>query len=203
MHILERNGQGYFTILWILLLATIAIIFVIDVALDDPDQVGTLHFVVESAIIFVSLGSAAALGLSWIQTQRRMAELKQSLKTERTERDQWRKRAESLLHGLGTEIDAQLEIWGLTPVERETVLLLLKGYGHKEIAHLLKKSERTVRHQAAAVYRKSHLAGRAELAAFFLEHLMLPQKVDAEASEAGDTASPPEETEKDRLARVS
>jgi DNA-binding NarL/FixJ family response regulator len=156
MRSLVKNGQGYFTAIWILLLATIAVIFIIDVALDNPDQVGTLHFAIESAIIFVSLGSATVL--------------------------------ESLLQGLGTEIDAQLELWGLTPVERETALLLLKGYGHKEIALLLKKSERTVRHQAAAVYRKSRLAGRAELAAFFLEHLMLPQRVDDGASKAGDAA---------------
>lgn len=188
MRSLVKNGQGHFAVFWILLLVTIAITFVIDVALDNPDQVGSLHFVVESAIIFVSLGSATALGLSWLRTQRRVAELRQSLKAQRTERDEWRKRAESLLRGLSVEIDAQLQLWSLTPVERETALLLLKGYGHKEIALLLKKSERTVRHQAAAVYRKSRLAGRAELAAFFLEHLMLPQRVDDGASKAGDAA---------------
>jgi DNA-binding CsgD family transcriptional regulator len=202
MHILEKNGQGYFTIIWILLLATIAIIFVIDVALDNPDEVSTLHFVVESAIIFLSFGTATALGLSWLHTQRSLAELRQSFKNQQKERDEWRKRAESLLNGLGTEIDAQLELWSLTPAERETALLLLKGYGHKEIALLLKKSERTVRHQAAAVYRKAHLAGRAELAAFFLEHLILPQRTGAEASKSGDAASPSEESETDPLARV-
>jgi DNA-binding NarL/FixJ family response regulator len=53
-------------------------------------------------------------------------------------------------------------------------LLLLKGYGHKEIAKLLGRSERTVRQHAVAVYRKSNLSGRAELAAFFLEDLLLP-----------------------------
>jgi DNA-binding CsgD family transcriptional regulator len=59
-------------------------------------------------------------------------------------------------------------------VERETALMLLKGHGHKEIATILGKSERTVRQQAVAVYRKSGLAGRAELSAFFLEDLLLP-----------------------------
>jgi len=49
--------------------------------------------------------------------------------------------------------------------------LLLRGYGHKKIAELLQKSERTVRQQAIAVYRKSGLHGRAELSAFFLEGL--------------------------------
>ena len=67
--------------------------------------------------------------------------------------------------------------------ERETALLLLKGYGHKEIAELLGKSERTVRQQSIAVYRKSGLAGRAQLSAFFLEDLLLPS---SSAPPAGD-----------------
>jgi hypothetical protein len=34
----------------------------------------------------------------------------------------------------------------------------------------------TVRQHAVAVYRKSGLAGRAELSAFFLEDLLLPHR---------------------------
>lgn len=86
----------------------------------------------------------------------------------------WRARAENLLRGLGEEIDRQLREWGLTPAERDTSRLLLKGYGHKEIASLQQKSERTVRQHAVAVYRESGLSGRAELSAFFLEDLLLP-----------------------------
>jgi hypothetical protein len=54
-----------------------------------------------------------------------------------------------------------------------------KGYGHKEIAALQRKSERTVRQHAVAVYRKSGLSGRAELSAFFLEDLLLPLSDEA------------------------
>jgi DNA-binding NarL/FixJ family response regulator len=94
-----------------------------------------------------------------------------------------------MLRGLGEEIDRQLRDWGLTPVERETALLLLKGFEHKEIAALQEKSERTVRQHAVAVYRKSGLAGRAQLSAFFLEDLLLPEATGrngaaAEPSEA-------------------
>jgi DNA-binding NarL/FixJ family response regulator len=45
---------------------------------------------------------------------------------------------------------------------------------HKAIADLRQTSERTVRQQALAVYRKSGLNGRNDLAAFFLEDLLLP-----------------------------
>ena len=69
------------------------------------------------------------------------------------------------------EDETPRELWATA---FEVSLLLLKGYGHKEIAALLGRSERTVRQHAVAVYRKSHLSGRAELAAFFLEDLFLP-----------------------------
>jgi len=52
--------------------------------------------------------------------------------------------------------------------------MLLKGLSHKEIAAMRQTSERTIREQARAVYRKSGLAGRSSLAAFFLEDLLPP-----------------------------
>ena len=50
---------------------------------------------------------------------------------------------------------------------------LLKGHSHKQIAFETGRSERTVRQHAVAVNQKSGLAGRAELAAFFLDDLPL------------------------------
>jgi DNA-binding NarL/FixJ family response regulator len=88
--------------------------------------------------------------------------------------DRWRDEANRLLAGLGVAIEAQFERWGLTAAEKEVALLLLKGLGHKDAALVLDRSERTVRQHAIAVYRKSGLAGRAELSAFFLEDLLLP-----------------------------
>jgi hypothetical protein len=52
--------------------------------------------------------------------------------------------------------------------------LVLKGLSHKDIAERCGRSERTVRQHAVAVYRKSGLAGRAELAAYFMEDLLPP-----------------------------
>jgi DNA-binding NarL/FixJ family response regulator len=93
-------------------------------------------------------------------------------------------RTESQQHarGLGEAIDRQFQRWGLSPAEREVALLLVKGLSHKEAAEVRATSERTVRQQALAVYRKAGLAGRAELAAFFLEDLLLPAPAAAEAT---------------------
>lgn len=43
------------------------------------------------------------------------------------------------------------------------------------IAQLRNTAEKTVRSQSVAIYSKSGLAGRSELAAFFLEDLLGPQ----------------------------
>ena len=52
----------------------------------------------------------------------------------------------------------------------------LKGFSHKRIGKLTDRSERTARQHAVAVYRKSGCAGRSELAAFFLEGVLLPAR---------------------------
>ena len=71
------------------------------------------------------------------------------------------------------KIDEQLRAWGLTESEKEVALLLLKGLGHSEVAQIRGTSQKTSRQQAAAVYQKAGLSGRAELSAYFLEDLLL------------------------------
>ena len=67
----------------------------------------------------------------------------------------------------------------LTPAEADIAGLLLKGVSLHDIAVLRHTSDATIRQQAQSVYRKSGLAGRRELAAYFLESLF-----EARASEA-------------------
>jgi DNA-binding CsgD family transcriptional regulator len=148
----------------------------VDLLLDAPPSPWSFHVLFELALLALSLGAVAWLWLGWEDAGRSLERTRAQLEARGAERDAWRGRAERLLRGLGREIDRQLEAWGLTPAEAETALLLLKGYGHKEIAALQGKSERTVRQHAVAVYRKSGLSGRAELSAFFLEDLLLPAR---------------------------
>jgi len=54
------------------------------------------------------------------------------------------------------------------------VTILWKGW--RDAAWSLRRGERTARQHAIAVYRKAGLSGRAELAAFFLEDLLLPRE---------------------------
>jgi DNA-binding CsgD family transcriptional regulator len=132
----------------------------------------------EGLVLALAVGGAVALVVNLRRSRQAVRELEQHLQASRADAERWRSETEDLLHGLGQAINRQFERWGLTPAEREVGLLLLKGLGHKQIAGLRGTSERTVRQQAHAIYRKADLPGRADLAAFFLEGLPLPEQAD-------------------------
>jgi DNA-binding NarL/FixJ family response regulator len=142
--------------------------------LDEPHSIWSLHMMIELSVVVISVGSIGFLWLGWKRQSESAKRARAAAKQRRAERNSLQEQAKKLLHGLGEAIDEQLRRWGLTDAERETALLLLKGCPHREIATLLGKSERTVRQHSVEVYKKSGLAGRAELAAFFLEDLLPP-----------------------------
>jgi DNA-binding CsgD family transcriptional regulator len=147
----------------------------VDLILDRPSTLWSAHVLYELLLISAALVTMVVLWRGWWMTRLSLVETRMSLEEQRAERDAWRASAESALAGLGRAIDERFQSWGLTPTEREIALLLLKGKSHKEIAYNTGRSERTVRQHAVAVYEKSRLAGRAELAAFFLEDLLVPR----------------------------
>lgn len=79
---------------------------------------------------------------------------------------------ERALADVHNHIQREFDKWNLTAAEREIAVLLLKGLRLKDIAEARGTSERTVRQQAQAVYKKSNLDGRFELAAYFIEDVM-------------------------------
>ena len=155
----------------------------IDLVLDAPESWRSFHVLYEVALIVGALAITAVLWTRWARAERTLSSTRRALDVRLAERDAWRASAERALHGLAAAIDAQLARWGLTPTEREVALLLLKGKSHKAIAYETGRSERTIRQHAVAVYQKSGLAGRAELAAFFLEDLVLPRDAEKPTNE--------------------
>lgn len=157
-----------------LLLLAIAAGGAVDLVLDAPDDWRSFHVLYEVAMLMAALGLVAWLWRGWWRAEVSAGALRRTLAERLAERDAWRRRAERALEGLGQAVDEQFGAWQLTPAEREVALFLLKGRGHKQIAAATGRSERTVRQHAVAVYQKSGLQGRAELAAFFLEDLAVP-----------------------------
>jgi DNA-binding CsgD family transcriptional regulator len=156
-----------------------------DLYLDAPDRLLSVHVVLEATLVVVSLGLGLYLLRGWHRATRSLRVTRRELEARSEDRDRWRSRAEKMLRGLGREMDRQFDAWELTPSEKEVALLLVKGHPHKRIATLTDRSVRTVRQHATAVYAKAGLSGRHELAAFFLEELMLPRDASEPPSAEG------------------
>ena len=154
----------------------------LDLAADLRHGGSLQHALMEGLIVLLGgAGLAVLLRRLWqlrqqgIDARADAAALGRELELSRAESERWRKEASDLVAGLGALIDEQLGRWGLTAAEKEVALLLLKGLSHKEVASARAVSEATARQQAAAVYRKAGVAGRHDLAAFFLEDLLAPR----------------------------
>lgn len=185
----------------------VAVLATADLIGDLQHGVARLHLLVEAGLVAACVGGfawfASRLISLWREARRARAEsLDLSLglaaaKTDaerwRQEADRWRGEAGQLVAGLSAAIDRQLESWALTAAEKEVALMLLKGLSHKDVAGVRGTSEATVRQQARTLYRKAGLSGRADLAAFFLEDLLvpLPQASSGEARTGAGARSLP------------
>ncbi|MEZ5529709.1 MAG: helix-turn-helix transcriptional regulator [Porticoccaceae bacterium] len=164
------NSRDRAILLTTLLLITVMVTF--DLITDSGEGVALWHLLAEG-----TAGLLALCGTFYIL--RDTFRLKKNLRNERhisavlkKESEEWRNRSRTYLDGLSEAIDRQLSIWNLTPAEKEVAFLLLKGMSLKEIAGIRGTAEKTARVQSMSIYSKSGLAGRSELAAFFLEDLL-------------------------------
>lgn len=164
----------------------IAGLVVVDIVADIGEGTTPGHVLLEAAIALVAVLGVALLVWRIVAVARRArreaATLVVDLENSRRDAIEWRTEAQDLLAGLSTKIDIQFEKWRLTPAEKDVALLLLKGFSHKDIARLRSVSEATARQQARAIYRKAGIAGRHDLAGFFLEDLVLPASSNVQDS---------------------
>lgn len=143
---------------------------------DDPI---TLRLVLGEMLDLALLVGCSVTSAALVLRVRAQGEEQRLLRREldliRVRSEPWRREMGGRLRELGAAIQAQFDAWRLTPAEQAVGILLLKGFSHKEIARLRRTSEATIRQQAASVYQKANLGGRAALSAFFLEELLLPE----------------------------
>jgi putative tricarboxylic transport membrane protein len=108
------------------------------------------------------------------QARRSAAEIAETLEELSSDADALSAKLDDALQGRARQIEADFEKWGLSAAEKEIALFLVKGLRFQQIANLRRTSERTVRQQAQAIYKKAGLDGRIDLSAHFLEDLMIP-----------------------------
>ena len=157
-------------------IALFAILIVVEtVQGNEPFSVaGLAADVFEKALLALAVAATAYVALEARGMRRDRVDLLNDLARVHGESDKWRSAARAHIHGLSQALHEQFKAWRLTESETEIALLMLKGLTHREIAQLRGSEEATVRQQAAAVYRKAGLAGRAELGAYFLDDLLAP-----------------------------
>ena len=159
--------QNRTTMISIGLFIAVALLIAWDLVFDYGDGASIAHIAVESVLLLIALSGTA---LMW----RQLRSTRRDLAVAIDDADQWRRESRELLRGLAAAIENQFDRWQLTKAEAEVGLLMLKGLSHKEIALVRDTSERTIREQARAVYRKSGLSGKSALSAYFLEDLLFP-----------------------------
>lgn len=132
-----------------------------DFLLDFADRLLVIGVAVGASLLFLRLSNL----------RRRTESLELDLNKAAREGRSWRAQSRRFLDGLSQSVEKQFCEWDLTPAEADVAGMLLKGATLREIATLRRTSEATIRQQAGNVYRKSGLASRAELSAYFLEDL--------------------------------
>ena len=183
----ERSSVGT-NVLIGLALAVLVTLMLVDLTSEIAAGTSGLHIVVELCAILAGAVAVAAIARRMRELLREAHDLRAGLASSNADAQRWARQASNLIEGLAGAIDDQLERWHLSAAEKEVALLLLKGLEHKGIAQLREVAETTVRQQARSLYRKAGLAGRHELAAFFLEDLLGPRTHEARAGAAPSSA---------------
>ena len=139
---------------------------------DEPATASEIALdLFEKALLALAMVATAYTAQEVREARIERAGLFDDLARARADGDRWRETVRVHIDGLGRAIRGQFDAWRLTAGESDVAILMLKGLSHKEIARLRNTSSATVRQQAAAIYGKSGLTSRAELAAFFLEDI--------------------------------
>ena len=167
---MEKNKK----IILSVVLSLIVLFLAEDIYSDLKEGATSAHVIVELVIVSLAFIGTIIVWQDFFSMQADLTRTKHELKSAKKESLEWIEKNQTLIKGLGSAIDIQMEQWQLTVSEKEIALLLMKGLSMKEIAEIRNTAERTVRQQSLAIYTKSGLSGRAELSAFFLEDILGP-----------------------------
>lgn len=157
-----------------LLLVVIFMFVSFDLLTDSREGAASWHLIFEGAVALAAAFAIGVLVKDSFVAKNILAQERVDFAEFKIEASKWRQQAKKYSEGLSQAIDEQLTKWALTNSEKEVAFLLIKGLSLKEIAELRQTTEKTARAQSAAIYSKAGLNGRSELAAFFLEDLLVP-----------------------------
>ena len=155
------------------LVALALLMTVLDAGVDAGQTLlpGPVSDFLDRLATLLMMFAVAALVLYLSRLDERTVSLETALARAGDEGREWRQQSRRFLDGLSRAIESQFAAWHLTAAEADVAGLLLKGASLRESAGLRRTSEATIRQQAQSIYRRSGLASRSELSAYFLEDL--------------------------------
>jgi len=167
----------------LILSGAVVILVSLDLITDYKGGGSGAHLILEGFLLAIS-GTFFVLGVKKLTlAKKEIHALKADVENLNHEKERWKSETHQLLEGLSVKIEKQFSRWKLTQAETEVGFLLLKGCSLKEIADIRETKLKTVQQQSQAIYQKTGLASRSELAAFFLEDLLPPEESHPEKNE--------------------
>lgn len=155
------------------LLAVVVIGTAIDLYTDLVHGATLQHVAKEALVVLLSMAAMAWLLAGMRKQAREMERLKQDFQRMKDgQHGQSEQASDYVLAGrrqLREAVSRQLNDWKLTQSEKEVAWMLLKGLSLKEIAAVRETTEKTVRQQASAIYKKAGVSGRHVFSAWFME----------------------------------
>jgi len=156
------------------------LVFVFIVLVDNTGEIlaeiaggQTMSEMVDDIVLFlVGLIVAVMIVVEYQKQQKALAQLRTDLEKSRGKLVQLDADSFNITNQYRQVMQKQFDVWKLTNSEQDVVLALLKGLSFREVAEIRQTREKTVRQQAANVYRKAGVAGRHELAGWFFEDLL-------------------------------
>jgi DNA-binding CsgD family transcriptional regulator len=161
----------------LVVLIVFAAFFIVDITLDVKEGIPFSHIWHEVALFILAIGAVIWQLRVIFRKNLHITSLNTELLETKKSYQDWKEKTHTKSQELSQLIEHQFSLWHLSDSENDVALLLIKGFSMKEIADIRQTHEKTVRHQATNIYKKSGLSGRQELAAFFLEDMLnLPGK---------------------------
>ena len=157
--------------LYIIFMVIIVLLGTADLVLDQLNTGKTFHSFIEITFIIFAVVSSSWMWHVYKKNNKLLQNSENRVMELTAQRQEYLQKHENLIRGMKEAITNQLKTWGLSAAEIEITLLLMRGYSHKQIAGQLEKSEKTVRNQSLAVYKKTGMTGRNDLTAFFIEDI--------------------------------
>ncbi len=167
------DGSRKIKVLTLITFVGMSIFATLDVITDYQEGIGFRHLAHEIGLSILSLIGAIYQFKVILKQRTSIAHFSMKVDELTREKEEFKKKVSNFAGEFMGLITEQFNKWGLTPGERDVGLLLIKGLSMKEIADLRNSNEATVRQQASAIYKKSGVGGRQELAAFFLDDLLI------------------------------